>query len=195
MPCFEDKENILLIQLQENVVFDLQSTERNFYTSSSCGVCGKASIDAIRTITAARVTNDTSEITSQLLQSLPEILRDNQKIFETTGGLHASAIFDTQGKLLIAREDVGRHNALDKLIGAALQLNMLPLYSSVLLLSGRISFELIQKAAMAGLKIVVAIGAPSSLAVELAKEFDITLVGFLRREQFNIYCGEHRVVH
>ncbi len=193
MLCSEDKENILLVKLQEDVVLDLQTIDRNFYTSSSCGVCGKASIEAITTTISRVVSDDTIEITSSFLQSLPRILRDNQKIFETTGGLHASAIFDTEGQILIAREDVGRHNALDKLIGAALPLDMLPLNTSVLMLSGRMSFELIQKAAMAGLQLVVAIGAPSSLAIELAKEFDITLVGFLRREQFNIYSGEHRV--
>lgn len=192
-PCAKNKENILLIKLPEDVLLNLQNTDRNFYTTSSCGVCGKASIEAIRTISPGIITHDNLEITSEFLHRLPEILRDNQDVFEITGGLHASAIFDTNGNIVIAREDVGRHNALDKLIGAALNLNMLPLNSYVLMLSGRMSFELIQKAAMAGIKIVVAIGAPSSLAVELAQEFDITLIGFLREERFNIYSGEHRV--
>lgn len=193
MPCAKNKENILVVKLQDDVVFNLQNTDRNFYTSSSCGVCGKASIEAIRTISPDVIVKDNLKISSEFLHRLPEILRNNQNIFEITGGLHASAIFDTSGQLLIAREDVGRHNALDKLIGAALNLNMLPLNAYILMLSGRMSFELIQKAAMAGLKIVVAIGAPSSLAVELAQEFDITLVGFVREERYNIYSGEHRI--
>jgi FdhD protein len=192
-PCSNNKQNILLIKLREDVSLNLQNTDRNFYTTSSCGVCGKASIEAIRTISPGAIANDDLEITSEFLHRLPEILRDNQDVFELTGGLHASALFNTSGQLLIAREDVGRHNALDKLIGAALNLNMLPLNSYVLMLSGRMSFELIQKAAMAGIKIVGAIGAPSSLAVELAQEFDITLVGFLREERFNVYSGEQRV--
>jgi FdhD protein len=192
-PCNENKQNIVLAKLREGLVPDLQNTDRNFYTSSSCGVCGKASIEAIRTVSSKMPAYDSLKITPAFLQMLPDILRDHQAVFETTGGLHASAIFDTAGTILLAREDVGRHNALDKLIGAALNSNMLPLNSQVLILSGRISFELIQKAAMAGLKIVVAIGAPSSLAVELAQEFNITLVGFLRKQQFNIYWGEHRI--
>jgi FdhD protein len=194
-PCAENKENTILIKLKDDVDFDLQNLDRNFYTTSSCGVCGKASIEAIRTISTRATVQDDIEITSEFLHRLPDILRHNQEVFGITGGLHASAIFDTSGELLIAREDVGRHNALDKLIGAALKLNMLPLNSDVLMLSGRMSFELIQKAAMAGIKIVVAIGAPSSLAVELALEFDITLIGFLREQRFNIYSGQHRVKH
>ncbi|HEX8376388.1 MAG TPA: formate dehydrogenase accessory sulfurtransferase FdhD [Pedobacter sp.] len=192
-PCAKNKENTILIKLKEDVAFDLQKLDRNFYTTSSCGVCGKASIEAIRTISSRIISQDDIEITSELLHSLPDILRNNQEVFGITGGLHASALFDTNGQILIAREDVGRHNALDKLIGAALNLNMLPLNSNVLMLSGRMSFELIQKAAMGGIKIVVAIGAPSSLAVELAHEFNITLIGFLRDERFNIYSGEQRV--
>jgi FdhD protein len=194
-PCAKNKENTILIKLKDDVDFDLQKLDRNFYTTSSCGVCGKASIEAIRTISSGIISQDDIEITSELLHRLPDILRNNQEVFGITGGLHASALFDTNGQILIAREDVGRHNALDKLIGAALNLNMLPLNSYVLMLSGRMSFELIQKAAMAGIKIVVAIGAPSSLAVELAQEFDITIIGFLREERFNIYSGQHRVKH
>ena len=172
---------------------DLQNTERNFYTTSSCGVCGKSSIDAIRTITSASPGSDHIKISAGIIYSLPDLLRKAQNIFEQTGGLHASALFDLYGNLLLMREDVGRHNALDKLIGASLIAGDLPLSNHILLLSGRASFDLIQKAAMAGIKIVAAVGAPSTLAVELAKEFNLTLIGFLRGERFNIYSGENRI--
>lgn len=172
----------------------MQNTERNFYTTSSCGVCGKGSIDAIRTVSSFAVEpRDNDTIQSPVLYQLPVILRKHQRIFEDTGGLHASALFTTMGELLLLREDVGRHNALDKLIGAALNYNWLPLRQTILLLSGRASFELIQKAAMAGINIITSVGAPSSLAVQLAQEFNITLIGFLRDERFNVYTAAHRV--
>ena len=185
--------NTIDIELNESSTPDLKRLERNFYTTSSCGVCGKSSIDAIRTVTTRSNEADNILISKDILVSLPSILRRTQHVFEQTGGLHASAIFDLSGKLLFFREDVGRHNALDKVIGHAFRNDLMPLSSHILLLSGRASFELIQKAAMAGIKVVAAVGAPSTLAVELAIEFDMTLVGFLRGSHFNIYCGEKRI--
>ncbi|MBB6109597.1 FdhD protein [Mucilaginibacter lappiensis] len=192
--CAEDKENVIQVSLAPDIVPHLQNAERNFYTTSSCGVCGKGSINAIRTVSSFVVEpEDSDTIQSSVLYQLPVILRKHQRIFEDTGGLHASALFTTMGELLLLREDVGRHNALDKLIGAALNYNWLPLRQTILLLSGRASFELIQKAAMAGINIIASVGAPSSLAVQLAQEFNITLIGFLRDERFNVYTAAHRV--
>lgn len=192
--CAENKENVIQVSLAPGVVPHLQNTERNFYTTSSCGVCGKGSIDAIRTVSSFTTEQEDADIIqAPVLYQLPVILRKHQRVFEDTGGLHASALFSARGELLLLREDVGRHNALDKLIGAALNYNWLPLRQTVLLLSGRASFELVQKAAMAGINIIAAVGAPSSLAVELANEFNITLIGFLRDERFNVYTAAHRV--
>ena len=193
--CAENKENVIQVSLADGVIPNLNNTERNFYTTSSCGVCGKGSINAIRTVSSFKSQKDEqNSINFGILYLLPEILKQHQAVFADTGGLHASALFNTDGKLLLVREDVGRHNALDKLIGAALNKNWLPLNQSVLLLSGRASFELVQKAAMAGINIIVAVGAPSSLAVELAAEFNITLAGFLRDRRFNIYTAAHRIL-
>lgn len=172
----------------------LPGSERNFYTTSSCGVCGKSSIDAIRTVSIFERSSDELRIPVELIYELPGLLRQQQEIFESTGGLHASALFDVNGRFIMLREDVGRHNALDKLIGEALRQSLLPLSNHMLLLSGRASFELIQKAVMAGIKFVVAVGAPSSLAVELAKENDITLIGFLRGRRCNIYSAAERII-
>jgi FdhD protein len=192
----ENTENIVRIDLKEDVAVDLKKLERHFYTSSSCGVCGKTSIEAVKTTGCLQPAVGNRELTvdCDLLTSLPEELRRQQNIFEHTGGLHAAALFDENGKIIFIREDVGRHNALDKIIGAALAKNLLPLEQCILMLSGRASFELLQKAAMAGIKIVAAVGAPSSLAVETAKDFDMTLIGFLRDERFNIYSGEERIL-
>ena len=187
-------QNTVLVTLAENVNPSLQKTDRNFYMTSSCGVCGKSSIDAIRTVSAYQHIQGDFGVSGTLLYSLPEQVRKQQKIFDSTGGLHATALFDGQGKLMLLREDVGRHNAMDKIIGGALMKGLLPLNHAILLLSGRASFELIQKASMAGIKLVAAIGAPSSLAVELAKEFDMTLIGFLRDKRFNIYSGSKRII-
>jgi FdhD protein len=192
--CMENKENVIQVELTEIAVPKLPDADRNFYTTSSCGVCGKGSIAAIRTVSVFNELKDPgARMKQSILVKLPDLLRDRQQIFDATGGLHACALFDLNGNIILVREDVGRHNALDKLIGAALERDLLPLHNNVLLLSGRASFELIQKAAMAGLKIVAAIGAPSSLAVELATEFDITLVGFLRKQRFNIYTAASRI--
>lgn len=195
-PSLLNPENILLVELKETVTPDMLKLERNFYTTSSCGVCGKASIDAVRTTGNLNRSNNDELIlvNKNLFYTLPDRLRQHQDIFETTGGLHASALFDLGGKLLVTKEDVGRHNALDKLIGYALSQGFLPLSNHILLLSGRASFELVQKAAMAHIKIIAAVGAPSSLAVEMAKDFGITLIGFLRDQRFNVYCGEERIV-
>jgi FdhD protein len=190
----ENQENIVRVELREDVKIDFQKLQRNFYTTSSCGVCGKASIESVRTVFQQPTTNNyqPSTISHQLILSLPQKLRTKQNVFEYTGGLHACAIFDLTGNLLLLREDVGRHNALDKLIGAAIS-DHINLDNCILLLSGRASFELIQKAAMAGIKVVCAVGAPSNLAVEIAKEFNITLIGFLRENRFNIYSFEERI--
>ena len=186
-------DNKVLITLSKNKQPLLQNAERNFYTTSSCGVCGKSGIDTIRTTSLYK--NDADEICLQsgLFYRLDDVLRKQQAVFESTGGLHASALFDLDGNFMMLREDVGRHNALDKVIGAAFLNDQLPLSNAILLLSGRASFELVQKAAMAGIKIIAAVGAPSSLAVQLAAETGITLIGFLRNQRFNIYSGGHRI--
>jgi FdhD protein len=196
----ESGNNIVIAELHSSISFDPQKIERHFYTSSSCGVCGKSSIDAVKNVFTNSGAKDTISINASVLTTLPEVLRKQQEVFEHTGGLHASALFNLEGNLLLTREDVGRHNALDKVIGATLQavnkpqrLTEIPLDKHILLLSGRASFELIQKAAMAGIKVVCAVGAPSSLAVELAKETEMTLIGFLRDGRFNIYSGEQRI--
>jgi FdhD protein len=194
MNCGTAGNNVVIATLRPGISFDLKKIERHFYTSSSCGVCGKSSIDAVKNIFTNNGAKDNISINAAILTKLPDTLRKQQEVFEHTGGLHASALFDLAGNLLLTREDVGRHNALDKLVGAVLMAGDLPLDHHILLLSGRASFELIQKAAMAGIKFVCAVGAPSSLAVELAKETDMTLVGFLRDGRFNIYCGEQRII-
>lgn len=187
-------ENKVLVTLNENASPHLQQSDRNFYTTSSCGVCGKSSIDAIRTVSPFQQQTDDIRIASSIFTTLSDTLQKQQTLFKSTGGLHASALFDLAGNCITLREDVGRHNALDKLIGHAFLQNNLPLDNHILLLSGRASFELIQKAVMAGIKVVVAIGAPSSLAVQLAKENGITLIGFLRGNRFNIYAGSERII-
>lgn len=191
--CSRNSENIVIVELTEGFVPELMKADRNFYTTSSCGVCGKGSIESIRTVsTFHNHTKEDTEVSLETLYQLSEKLQSFQNNFSATGGIHASGIFDLEGNLLALREDVGRHNALDKLIGYALSAGLLPLHNTILVLSGRASFELIQKAAMAGISIVAAIGAPSSLAVDLAKEFDITLLGFLKDNRFNIYhSGSH----
>ncbi|HVU57578.1 MAG TPA: formate dehydrogenase accessory sulfurtransferase FdhD [Puia sp.] len=185
--------NSILISLREDVAPDIGRLQRHFYTTSSCGVCGKSSLDSLRTVCPSPSSTTHWQLTPELLHPLPGILRQQQEIFGSTGGLHASALFRREGQLLGLQEDIGRHNALDKLIGWALQEGQLPLAEHILLLSGRACFELIQKAAMAGIKVVAAVGAPSSLAVELAREYDMTLIGFLRDQRFNIYAGASRI--
>ena len=192
--CNGENENVVKVMLSPSVQPDMAKLDRHFYTTSSCGVCGKSSIEAVRTSCNIAHTEDSLQIGSETIYKLPDMLRKHQEVFESTGGLHASALFDLNGNLLLTREDVGRHNALDKLIGAALEAEILPLNKHILLLSGRASFELIQKAMMAGIKIVAAVGAPSSLAAQMAEENGMTLMGFLRGERFNIYSGPQRIV-
>ena len=186
--------NQIKVQLNENVQFDLSKLERNFYTTSSCGVCGKASIDAVKIACPIIVPTDKWKIEKSVLLTFNDRLRNSQENFNFSGGIHASAMFDLAGELLDIKEDIGRHNALDKLIGSAVQKNEIPLFNNILFLSGRVSFELVQKASMAGFRMICAVGAPSSLAVDLAEELDITLVGFLRDNRFNIYAAPERIV-
>ncbi len=185
--------NTVRVDLNEGVDVDLKRLERHFYTTSSCGVCGKSSIEALKTGALKLISPDEPKFDGGLIHTLPEKLRSSQNVFEKTGGLHASALFNLQGELEIVREDVGRHNALDKVIGAKFLADEIPLSEKILLVSGRASFELVQKALMAGIPILVAVGAPSSLAVELADEFGMTLVGFVRDGSFNVYTGGQRI--
>jgi FdhD protein len=185
--------NVILAKAAYEAELELSKLERHFYTTSSCGVCGKSSIEAIRTVQDRHISEEKMLVDAAWITHLPDLLRKSQEVFDSTGGLHASALFEVGGSLTLLREDVGRHNALDKLIGAALKQG-LALNQCVLLLSGRASFELIQKAAMAGIPLVAAVGAPSSLAVDLATEFGITLVGFLKSERFNVYSHPERII-
>jgi FdhD protein len=184
--------NIVNVLLAPGTPFDPAALQRNFYTTSSCGVCGKASIEAVQAAACPRV-GGTSVVDAKTLLSLPQKLRDAQRVFDRTGGLHAAALFSADGELLRVREDVGRHNAMDKLVGGAWLAGELPLANRIALMSGRLSFELVQKAARAGVSILAGVSAPSSLAVELAEEVGLTLVGFLREGRFNLYAGGERI--
>ena len=186
--------NVLDVELDPTVPPPDPSLERSFYTTSSCGLCGKASLDAVRTTTSYDVSGDDLVVTPALLSGLPDRLRQEQRVFDRTGGLHAAGLFDRGGELLVLREDVGRHNAVDKVVGWALREDRLPLSGTVLMVSGRASFELVQKAWMAGIPCLAAVSAPSSLAVDLAAEAGMTLVGFLRGASMNVYTGQHRLV-
>ena len=186
--------NILEVYLQPHAPVDLKTLHRNFYVSSSCGVCGKASMDAVRVAPAQRLPPPAPLVGAATLYTLPDRLRAQQAVFERTGGLHAAALFAPDGRLRYCREDVGRHNALDKVIGEALLRHDLPLHDVVLLVSGRASFELVQKAVLAGIPCLAAVGAPSSLAVSLADRHGLTLIGFLRGERANVYTHAGRLI-
>ncbi|WP_432843525.1 formate dehydrogenase accessory sulfurtransferase FdhD [Dactylosporangium sp. CA-092794] len=196
--CAGDEEpnsyNVVDVKLAPGVPMpDGGPAARNFYTTSSCGVCGKASIEAVRTRSAFDVSGDLVSVAPGVLAALPDALRRRQRAFETTGGLHAAGLFTPDGELVCLREDVGRHNAVDKVIGWAVRQERLPLAGHILMVSGRASFELCQKAWMAGIPMLAAVSAPSTLAVDLAAEAGLTLVGFLRGQTFNVYAGTHRV--
>lgn len=188
----EQQYNIVNVRLKETSIANLPSLERHFFTTSACGVCGKASIDALKIRDRPKI-SATRSVSCETIYRLSDRLRSAQGIFSATGGLHAAALFDLEGNLLKLREDVGRHNALDKLIGSALLSGELPLSDRIVLVSGRSSFEILQKCIVAGVPILCAISAPSSLAVTLAREFDLTLIGFLRGERFNVYAGIERI--
>jgi len=184
--------NIVNVELRGGRDYDLRPLERHFYTSSACGVCGKASLEQLE-LRGCPVALPGPEVSAETLYSLPAKLREAQGLFDATGGLHAAALFDEEGNLVTLREDVGRHNATDKLVGWALLENRLPLSGHIVMVSGRSSFEILQKCLTAGLPFVCAISAPSSLAVDVAREFGMTLVGFLRERRFNVYAGQERV--
>ncbi|WP_162415909.1 formate dehydrogenase accessory sulfurtransferase FdhD [Cyclobacterium roseum] len=189
----EEKGNVVRVRLIPDLDFDPGKLNRNFFAHSSCGVCGKTAIDAVSCEAAGLPFHSDRKISAETVRSLAQKLNTEQTGFNYTGGLHAAALYDDTGDLLLLREDVGRHNALDKLIGAGLRQGTNLRKNKVVLLSGRVSFEMVQKAVNAGIQILVALGAPTSLAVRLAKEKNQTLIGFLKKDRFNIYCGEKRI--
>ena len=186
-------QNIIRVTLRPDVEVDIGRLERHFYITSSCGVCGKTSLEALHVTGQSSLAHCTSTFARDVLISLPDRVKNLQHVFTKTGGLHAAAVFDPNGDIIVVKEDVGRHNATDKAIGALLQTRALPGNTYGLLVSGRASFELMQKSLVAGIPLLAAVGAPSSLAVQTANEFDMTLVGFLRGENFNVYTGPERI--
>jgi FdhD protein len=189
VPRVEQQYNVVTVDLDRPV--DLSAASRTFYTTSSCGVCGKASLDAIE-VRCAPV-SDGPQVAAEVIRALPGHLRDAQRLFDRTGGLHAAGLFTADGELVVLREDVGRHNALDKVVGERALADALPLAGHVLMVSGRVSFEIVQKAAVAGIPIVCAVSAPSSLAVDAGRRFGMTIVGFVRDDRFNVYSGTERI--
>jgi FdhD protein len=185
--------NVIRVELREGLETDIERLQRHFYTTSSCGVCGKSSLEALNVAAAPLGSPGSFRITAEAIHQLPGALRDAQAVFARTGGLHAAALFDDRGRLIGVREDVGRHNAVDKVIGSQLLADQAPLANRGLIVSGRASFELMQKALVAGIPLLAAVGAPSSLAVELAKRYGATLLGFVRDGRFNAYNGMERI--
>ena len=185
--------NVVRIQLKPHTSFDPKLLQRNFYTTSSCGVCAKSSLEALRVSGVSRVESSSFRVSADVVRSLPGKLRRAQSVFASTGGLHAAGLFGPRGKLLLVREDVGRHNALDKLVGEQLSAGQAPVTAKILLVSGRTSFEIVQKTLRLGAPILAAVSAPSSLAIQLAEEFGLTLLGFVRGSRFNIYSWTERI--
>lgn len=188
-----EEANTVRVELVPGVEFDAKRYQRHFYATSSCGVCGKASLDALEYDNLKPVESEI-QISPELVMQLPERLMEQQTVFANTGGIHAAGLFDHAGVLVAVREDVGRHNAMDKLIGHQLLAGQVPLSDQIVVVSGRASFELLQKALAAGIPIFIAVGAPSSLAVELAEQYSITLIGFASKSRFNVYCGHERIL-
>jgi len=186
--------NIVRVDLDPSVDFDLERLRRNFFASSSCGICGKASLEAVEVRDLPPLEPGRPRVRGAMIHDLPDLLRSSQPLFDRTGGLHAAGLVDPDGKLDDVREDVGRHNAVDKLLGRAFLDGRTPLFDRLMVISGRASFEILQKALAAGVPVIVAIGPPSSLAVDLAERFGMTLVGFASPERFNIYCGSQRMI-
>jgi FdhD protein len=193
-PPGKPQSNIVRVDLAPEIALDLVKLQRNFYSTSSCGICGKASLEALDFEGYRTLDPEKPRVSAEVLHGLPASLRTAQTVFDATGGLHAAGLFSADGSLLACREDVGRHNAVDKLIGAEVLAQRVPLSERVLTVSGRVSFEILQKALAAGVPVIVAVGAPSSLAVDMATRFGMTLVGFARDGRFNVYSGEQRIL-
>ena len=187
-------KNKIIVTINNSDNIDVDKIKRNFLTNSSCGVCGKSSLDALEIIKKDKILKSNPKISKEVLMSSPKKLRKNQSEFSKTGGIHASGLFSAQGDIVAIKEDVGRHNALDKLIGYALKENLLDNTSQFLACSGRLNFDLVQKALMANIGILIGVGAPTSLAIDLANKFDMTLVGFVKEDSFNIYSNKDRII-
>ncbi len=187
-------QNKIQITLNNGENLDIKHLRRNFLTNSSCGVCGKTSMDSLEIICKTKVNKDNPKIKSSLITKIPDLLMENQSEFSKTGGIHASALFNIDGKPLVIREDVGRHNALDKVIGHSFKKSIFDTKNQFIACSGRLSFELVQKSLMANIGLLMGVGAPTSLAIDLAKRSGMTLIGFVKSDSFNIYCGENRIL-
>jgi len=189
-----DLQNKIRVTLSNSENFDTKHLKRNFLTNSSCGVCGKTSMDSLEIICKTKINKEVPKIKNSLITKIPDLLRKSQSEFSKTGGIHASALFNKDGKALLIKEDVGRHNALDKVIGHCFKNSIFDTQNQFIACSGRLSFELVQKTLMANIGLLMGVGAPTSLAIDLAKRFDITLIGFVKSDSFNIYCGENRIL-
>ena len=189
-----DLQNKIRATLNSGENLNIKNLRRNFLTNSSCGVCGKTSMDSLEIICKTKINKDSPKIKSSLITKIPDLLRKSQSEFSKTGGIHASALFNEEGKPLVTKEDVGRHNALDKVIGYSLKNSIFDTQNQFIACSGRLSFELVQKTLMANIGFLMGVGAPTSLAIDLAKRFDMTLIGFAKSDSFNIYCGENRIL-
>jgi FdhD protein len=189
-----DLQNKIRATLNSGENLNIKNLRRNFLTNSSCGVCGKTSMDSLEIICKTKINKDSPKIKSSLITKVPDLLRKSQSEFSKTGGIHASALFNEEGKPLVTKEDVGRHNALDKVIGYSLKNSIFDTQNQFIACSGRLSFELVQKTLMANIGFLMGVGAPTSLAIDLAKRFDMTLIGFAKSDSFNIYCGENRIL-